>query len=568
MAHVRRVRWLVPLVMLGLVAILLGLVYVAPPVYRAKKRLRAERAAMVGAAAIERQDWREASNNLLLALNLAPESPAVLHQAARFTTLIGKDSAFQYWQMYFDHATPTRDDRLMYLGLVSRLGRADLMKPHLVALLQKDAHDPEALELCIGAFTQMGNPESALDTARELATQHPNREGVDFLLAKALIAVGKKGGRNEARRLLWSLAFRPRPDAFAALGELSRMPEVSTNELRLLLHRVPSIQTNSLFRLLAEFNLRMRLDPALDRSAAARDVVETLPSDAPLTERLLALDWLLANNQGAKALQISGPPWSQTNEFVLQRHLTALGSLDRWNEVTRLIEDDESPVTPINRHLYRAVSATHGNHPDEAAVHLLSATTVANARPEDLLMIAAYAEALDQPAIAATALQPLLSNPVLVPSTGPRILQLLDRVDSIRPMLLAVDRLLTMDPGKDSLRNDQLWLRILSDDRVEESTEAATELLGKHPDEPRFLATVALGRIRMDDPEKALELLESHPVHGTNYPIRLQLVHAAAMGASGRREAARQLARAIPMVGLRSEERVLVREWLEKSKQQ
>ena len=208
LAHVHRTRWLVPLVVLGLVAILLGLVYVAPPVYRAKKRARAEKAAAAGAAAIDRQDWREASNNLLLALNLAPESPVVLRQAARFSTLMGKDSALQYWQMFLERAVPTRDDRLLYLGVLSRLGRPDMMKPHLVALLQKDPHDPDALELCVTAFTQIGDPENALGAARELATEHPNREGVDFQLAKALIAVGKKNGKSEARRLLWSLAFR------------------------------------------------------------------------------------------------------------------------------------------------------------------------------------------------------------------------------------------------------------------------------------------------------------------------------------------------------------------------
>ena len=167
---------------------------------------------------------------------------------------------------------------------------------------------------------------------------------------------------------------------------------------------------------------------------------------------------------------------------------------------------------------------------------------------------------LDQPQIAASALQPLLGNPALAPANAPRILGLLNRVDDIPPMLQAIDRLLVIDPLNVALRNEQLWLRLLAGERIEESQKAAEDLVAQHPDDARYVPPLALGWFRLNEPERAYELLENRHLGGTNAPIRARLIHCAAVGAVGQRDAARRIARDIPMAGLRSEERVLIRE--------
>ncbi len=566
MAHLHRPRWLVPLVALGLAALLVGACYVIPPAYEAYKHSRAEAAARKAADAMERQDWKTASENVRLAIALAPENANALRQAARYMSIGNLPNAFQYWQMFFDHGSPTRQDRLMFVALTLRMRRTDWARPHLIQLLTEDSHDAEALELCLALLIQEGRTKQASVAARHLAGQFPDRPGTELRLARSLLAAGERGNKSEARHLLWQLAFRPKPEAFVAIEELSRFPELSNSELRLLLRRVPETQTNALLRMIVENNLRFRLEPKADREAAALAIRGYFRGAVPVEDRIRAVDWLLANAPATNALDLVSIPFAQTNALVLQRRLQALANLDRWTDIAAHVEDEKAPITPVMRDIYRAIVATHTQKADEAATHLASAVDRNDDNPETLQLIAAYAETMDQPRIAADALQRLLGNPTLAPTTGSRVIGLLSRVDDIPPMLQALDRLLVYDPTNDSLRNGQAWLRLLTGERIEESQQAAEQIVRQHPDEPRYLATLALGFHRLGQPERAFELLESRNLGATNAPVRARLVHCAAMGATGRRDAARRLARQIPMEGLRSEERLMIQEWIEAPK--
>ncbi len=558
-----RPRWVLPAVALALVGMVLATILVVPRVYRSHKRKRGEKTALVARAAIDRGDWQAAGQSVLMATRLAPESPVVLREAARLTTIMGHPSAGQYWGLLFERTEPTRADRVMFSGLMLRIRRTDLIRPHLVALLKKDPRDAEAMELALVMFMEEGRAKESLLAARTIADEFPERPGAELHLARTLLAVGRKDRRDEARHLLWSRAFRPKPDAFAAIAELSRMPEVSTDELRMLLRRVPETETNALYRLLVESNIRFRLDPNAERSEAGQAVVDAVGRKSPAAERIVAIDWLIANDRPSDALRIATQPWIRTNAVILQRRLQALAVLDRWDEIRQRVEDRATILDPVTQRLYRAVIANHGKHPTEAVMHLSAALAIPGSGPDELQSIAAYAEALDQPKIAALALQPLLSNPTLAPITGPRILGLLSRVDTVPPMLQAIERLLAIDPANDALRNDQSWLRLLVEDRTQETLEAAVQMSRKHPEDARFLATEALGWLKSNHPEKAYELLDAHAFGGTNSPVRARLVHCAAMGAVGRRDGARRLAREIEPNKLRSEERVLVQEWLD-----
>ena len=98
-----------------------------------------------------------------------------------------------------------------------------------------------------------------------------------------------------------------------------------------------------------------------------------------------------------------------------------------------------------------------------------------------------------------------------------------------------------------------------------ESVEAAETLVKKYPGEPKYAATLALGWLRRSAPQKAFETLESRHLLEETAPIRARLVHSAALGAAGRRDPARRVARLIDTQGLRAEERLLIQEWMEKA---
>ncbi len=554
-----------PVLGIGAVVLLVGAIAFGPPVYKAFKWTRAEHAAAAAEDAMKQGDWEAAFRNVRLAVGLAPDNPAALRQAARISSLSGHPNAVQYWQLLMERTTPTRLDRLQFSQLLLRIHRSDLARVHLIELLRSNPHDAEAMELSLVLLLQEGRNPEALVAARALADEFPNRPGAELQLARTLLQLDAPSARSEAHHLLWTLVFRPGPDSFAALAEMSRLQKLSTNELRLLIRRIPDTQTNALLSTLVRANLQLRLNPGLNLAELGSQIRNLVLPGSPVEERLVATDWLLGKALPADALELSGPPYSRTNALVLQRGLQSLAQLGRWDAVAAQVEDLDLPMEPVMRDLYRAIVATRRNKPDEATTHLASAASSAESNPEQLLLIAGYAESLNQPRIAAEALQQLLGNPTLVPTTAPRILRLLHRVDDIPPMLQALDRLLQFDPGNDNLRNEQAWLRLLGGERLAESVEAAQALVEQHSDEPRYAATLALGLLRQEDPEKAYETLETRHLGEATAPIRARLVHCAALGASGRRDAARRAARGIDTHGLRSEERLLIQEWIEKN---
>ncbi len=561
--HLRRVPRVVPLLALGLAVALAAWFLAVPRVYRAYKSSRGERVARVALAAIDRGDWEEASQNALLAIRLAPQNPLALRAAANMATLTGNPKALHFWTLLFERTTPTREDRLAYTRLALRIRRPDLARAQLTVLLRENRHDPEAMALGLAALMEEGRPKDALVAAPALADEYPDRPGTELQLSRALMAVGGSENQRQALHLLWNLAFGSKPDAFAAVAELSRMPGLSPGELRMLARRAPGTQTNALFRLLVDHNVRLRLDPNTDRIAAAKAVVSSIGIHSPVDERIVAIDWILANAPATHALELASAPWCLTNTPVLERRLQAFALLDRWNDISAQIEDADTAIDPVSRDLYRAIVATHQKRPDEAARHLASAARRSGDDPGPLQMVAAYAESLDQPRVAAEALHPLLGNPALAPTAAPRVLGLLKRVDEIGPMSRALERLLAFDPSNTALRNEQIWLRLLASERTAENQRAAQRLVDEEPDNPRYLASAALAWYRLDDPGKALELMEAHQFGDTNAPVRNRLVHCAALGATGRRDAAHRLARQIPLAGLRSEERLLIQRWLD-----
>jgi len=554
----RFARWLVGVVALAAAAWYLAL----PRAYHAFKISRAERAAKAAMVAMDRGEWESAGQNALLAIRMAPQNPEALRAAARAATLSGDPGAMRLWQALFDRTTPARDDRILFVRLALSIRRPDLARVQLTALLRTNRHDRDAMALGLAALVEDGRTKDALLAARSLASEYPDSPGTELEFGRALLAAGGPGNRQEARKVLWGLAFRSMPDAFAAVAELTRMPELTPEELRLLARRAPETQTNALFRLLVDHNIRFRLDPKADRDAAAGSVVSLIRRDSPVAERIVALDWLLANAPARHALDVAGVPWYRTNTAVLERRLQAFALLDRWQDVAEQIEDPEVRIDPVYQDLYRAIVATHQGHPEVAAGHLAAAARRAGDNPVQLQLIAGYAESLDQPRAAAEALQPLFVDPNQLPNTAARVLRLLKRVDEIGPMLTALNRLLVLDPSNSALRNEQIWLRLLASDQLPECEREARRLVAERPDQAKYLASLALAWHRQGESSRAYDLMEEHHFGDTNAPIRNRIVHCAALAATGRRDAAQRLARGIPLDGLRSEERSMVQDCL------
>jgi Flp pilus assembly protein TadD len=217
----------------------------------------------------------------------------------------------------------------------------------------------------------------------------------------------------------------------------------------------------------------------------------------------------------------------------------------------------------VLRDVYRALVASRLGTEQEVTAHLASAASGTRNDPSLAGVVAGYAEAFDQPAIAAEALQNLMADPGRIARTGPKVLRLLNRVDDTQPLLQALERLVQVNPGDAKLRNERAWWLLITGQRIEESRAVAEELLKDSPSDLRYLATLSLAHLRVGNADRAIQVIELPFLGSTNPPSRARMAYAAALGNAGQREAARRVARPLSSQKLRTAERILITNWFD-----
>lgn len=544
----------------GLIALLLVIWFAAPPAYRSYKLKKAKAAVTEVEAALKRDDLNTAGLRVRLALALAPTSPVVQRAAAHYCMRVGSPAAMQYWQILLDAGNATRADRIEYARTLVRFERPAQARQLLVPLLEEDIRDPECLQLSIHALLLERRVRDALRAARMLVEYHPDNDDALTHLGELLLLQPEPSLREQGESILWGLSLREGSQLVPAIALLSQGTNRTPQELALLARRLP--KTNDVVISLLRTDILERAGHSPDRARLLSGVLSLIQTNSPLQDRLLIADWLLGKGFHQPALDVLPDPLWKSSPLAVQRHLQALANLDRWKELGAVIEDKSIPLSAVLRDVYRAVIASRLGTPQEVASHLSNAAQGTRNEPSLARLVAVYAEAFDQPRIAAEALQSLMGSPSQVPIVAPEVMRLLSAVDDTRPVLQTLDRLLQFSPRDENLLNERAWWHAVTGQQLEPALGAATELVQKNPANLRFTATLALVHLRQHDPEKALIAAET-PFHSvTNPPPRLRLAYSAALGASGQREAARRIARSLDLQSLRSAEKHLIADWI------
>lgn len=553
----------VPLALGLILALLLGAYFAVPPIYRKHKTSRAHKAIAEIEPELKAGNIQKAGMRVRLALSLAPEDPQVQRATARFCHELGSPASIQYWQTLLEAGQATRADRIDYVRSLLSLDRPEQARQLLVGLLKENLHDFDCLELSLQALLLERRTRDALVAAKTLAEQFPENDRGQFHLGQTLLAQREAVLKREGQAILWGLALRDNPFLLPSIRVLSLQTNLSRPELQLLARRIPPTATNQLEAGLLRLDLSLRLHTNTPPAEVAAAALAALPPDASLGARLTVTDWLFTHGYHEQGLQLIPPDAAKTNLAMLQRQLQGLGNLGRWPEVAKIVEATSSPLPQVLRDVYRALVASRLGTPQEIVAHLASAAAGTRNDPSLAGVVAGYAEAFDQPAIAAEALQNLMSDPGRVARTGPRVLRLLDRVDDTQPLLQALDRLIQISPSDPRLRNERAWWLLVTGQRIEESRAVAVELLKDSPSELRFLATLSLAHLREGNNDQAIQTIESPFLASTNPPPRARFAYAAALGSAGQREAARRVARPLSSAKLRSAERLLITNWFD-----
>ena len=284
-------------------------------------------------------------------------------------------------------------------------------------------------------------------------------------------------------------------------------------------------------------------------------------------EELFALGaWLYRHGEYERELEaIPLERATQTRDLFLQ-HVDALGALNRWDDIRRILESERFPLDPVIQNMYLARCYAQQGQQQGADNNWQRAVQNAAGDLGKLLLLGDYAEKNGAERVAATAYDAAaIVSPTSRSAQLGRLRATQARGDTKKLHGLLVD-LLKIWPDDTSLQNDEAYARLLlmppdtnPDSSELKSIESLAEKLVQ--DDPSSLphrTLLALTLLKQNRPYSALALYQNLNVPQNAVSASTIAVHAAVLAASGQIDPARSEAEKIAPDKLLPEERSLI----------
>ena len=555
-----RGRWIFPtlaaLLIVGVVAF-----FWVPKSYHSAKIARGLALAEQARAAMATNDWETAGPRLKAALELAPKDVGILRLVAQLCDQYQMAEAITYWTFVINSSEVTHKDRQKYVASTLAHQRLDLAQPVMEKLAQEDEDDMETLRLSIAFLQEKGQPDAAIFVARRAFDRHPTNEAPQLALGSLLVQNSVPERAAEGRLLLWSLVAHTGPFQKDAVQILAKDPGLSRGERTTLLSYVEKIVTPALEDRLAVYSLRIQVDEAL-RPSLIRDAVNRGLPPASVVDTTRVLLWLVEQQAFAEVLELM--PWrrARQNQLWTFWHLSALGSLQRWEELKPRLNDKTVELDPVRRYgmiatMDFALGDTNGCRND-----LESAISASGERPEQLVPLARQATSLGEPDLAIEAYARTLSFTPFARSAAHQIIVLSQFAELPDPLIAACRRLRSFEPDNQTAFNELVYTTFIFK-RRDPSLEAELEKAVSAPGAPGgYIISYALLHLLRGEATEALDLLEGRSIDWGTAPTRWKVAYAAALGANKQNEAARRIVKTMDPSTLRKSERVWIQSWL------
>ena len=321
---------------------------------------------------------------------------------------------------------------------------------------------------------------------------------------------------------------------------------------------------------LLALELRARQDPALadqyvadavQRFGNAASLAQLYQGSAePADETLVALaTWLNNIGRPAKTLEVLPQERASQRQDLFLQYLSALGGLQRWNEIKDHLMSERFPIEPVLQHMYLAVAQTHLGSAPGATNEWQRALEVATT-PEKLSTLAKYAEQNSANDIADAAYASSLKiEPKNREAYTGRLRLALAAGKTAHAQTIAAE-ITQLRPDDAAARNQDAYLRLLlgaSGEQAEAAEREADVLVKKEPRNWQARATLGLARLRLGQNKDGLEAFRGIKVTGNEPPGALA-VRAAILAANGIEEGARNDALLLVAKPLLPEERALI----------
>ena len=562
------------------VLVLAGGFFAAPHARNVIRGWQARRHSERAFVLIDQQKWREARDEVTAAYQLRPSEPQALRAVARLLSRAGQAEALTFWKNLAAVASLTRDDlreeakialRVNDLAvaeeatqhlLENRDGRrapADLLMAAEVCLRkqqfdkageldQKVLADPAATrreqlqaDVALDIVFRNGGASLSGDPKQIEARLIDLGKGNDEVSLEALIAL--------AQRILSSPADEKNPPALS-VDEL--ITKVDNHPLAKVSHKL----------LAADLETASHAD---QREEIEQRTINRWKNGN--NEELATLGaWLYRRGEYQRELDaIPLERATQTRDLFLQ-HVDALGALNRWDEIRKILENERFPLDPVIQNMYLARCYAQQGQQQGADNNWQRAIENAAGDLGKLLMLGDYAEKNDAHQVAATAYDAAVAvSPRSRPAQLGRLRAAYAGGDTKNVHNILVE-VLKIWPNDTGLQNDEAYARLLlmpADTKPDSHALKSVEEIAQKlvTDEPASLphrTLLALTLLKENRPYTALAAYKNLNVPPNAVSASTLAVHAAVLAASGQVDGAKSEAEKIPADKLLPEERSLV----------
>ena len=577
----KRKRLLITVIAVSILA-LIGIGFLlAPTVLHAVHGWQSRKHAKLAFALIDQEKWREARDEASTAYQLRPTEPLAMRAVARLLSRVGQGDALAFWKNLAAAAPLTRQDYRDECDIALRTNDLAIANDAAEHLLQNVDGNPAAADFILAAEVAIRRRQ--FDKAIDLAGKVFNDSGAakrDQLRANIVLeeALRNSGGVSAAEGLkidkrLVDIATggdQVSLDALTALTQRFLVAQgtekdsfpISVGELVKRIDGHPLAKSEQ--KLLAA-DLEISLNPD-QREQIEQRTIDRWNNGS--NEELLALGvWLYRH--GDYQREIDAIPLEravQTRELFLQ-HVDALGALNRWDDIRKILENERFPLDPVVQHMYLARCFAQQGEQQGADNNWQRAIEDAAGDSSKLLTLGDYAERNGALEVATTAYNAAATvQPKSRPAQVGRLRCVFATGDTKRVHGILVE-LLKIWPNDTGLQNDEAYthLLILPPDTKSDAPELrsietlATKLVRDEPASLPHRTLLALTMLKQNRPYSALALYRDLSVPHTAVSPSSLAVYAAVLAASGQPEPAKTEAEKIALDKLLPEERELIK---------
>lgn len=447
-------------------------VFVARPIRNAIHSWQARRHAAKAIVFINQQKWNEARDEATAGYQLQPKEPQAVRAVALLLSRAGQGDALEFWKNLADLTPLTPDDLREEARVALRVNdnaRAGDATAKLLA--QKNPATADWLLAAeVDARKQLSDEAKAyLDkvlrdpraSRREKLQANVTLGNIAFALGDSVnpadieqrVATLAKGSDDVSLDALMVLASRA---AAAANNNGTKLSSITPEEIESAIDAHPLAKTQ---QKLVATDLKIAQHPGHREELIDETVARFQKSD---NDSLLALaGWLYRNGEFQRLINaIPLQRALQSRELFLQ-YVDALGALNRWDDIRKIIEAERFPLDPMIEHMYLARCFAQQGQQNGAENNWQRALEDAAGNVAKLITLGEYAEKNNAGAIAGKAFEAAAATSPKSRAAQQGRLRVAYHTRDTKQVHEILGEMLKIWPNDIAVQNDEAYTRLL-----------------------------------------------------------------------------------------------------------